>query len=120
VLSIVRNGRLSETVLFSSFAHPLIKRLKQNAPEISAGLLLLPHRALTARPRVLKKKFNIDYVVVGGGSLRKSMVGNCHRQGLFVAEYTVNSDRRYARALRYGVDAVVTDNPSLILSLPKK
>jgi glycerophosphoryl diester phosphodiesterase len=120
VLSIVRNARVSDSILFSSFIHPFIKHIKRHTPELPAGLLLLPHTALTLRPAMMKRKYGADYIIVGGGALRKSMVDGSHREELKVAEYTVNTGRRYARALRYGVDAVITDDPKQVLSFQKK
>lgn len=108
---LIESFRLRDTILITSFHHSLVTRLKQLRSNIPAGLLLNPVHILKWSPRTLASRFGVGYLVVGGGSLRKSFVEDAHRCGLKVGEFTVNTERRMKRAIRFGLDTVITDDP---------
>jgi glycerophosphoryl diester phosphodiesterase len=98
-------------VLLSSFDHSLIKIAKKNHPSIITGLLLHPLKQTVRSPVKKALKLKCDYIIFGSRTLQKRLTARAHDNGLLVAEYTVNSRRRFERALRYGVDAVITNYP---------
>ena len=114
---LIRQHHLRQSVLVSSFHHHYIKYLKQQNEEIFGGLLFHPLKRVGRSAASLAAKLQADYLIFGGASLRKYVVRRAHGRGLFVGEFRVNTERRYAQAVRYGVDAIITDDPARMRNL---
>jgi glycerophosphoryl diester phosphodiesterase len=115
--AVIRRHRAESRVLFSSFHHPFIRRARRLLPSAAAGLLFHPIRRATAPAVAAARRAGAQYIILGGGTLRKGVVHKAHDRGVCVAEFTVNTPGRFARALRYGIDAVITDDPSSLRAL---
>ncbi len=102
---------MERQVLLSSFDHSLIEIAKKNYPSIITGMLLHPLKQTARSPVKKALKLKCDYIIFGSRTLQKRLTARAHDNGLLVAEYTVNSRRRFERALRYGIDAVITNHP---------
>ena len=102
---------LCDSLLITSFHHASVARLRELRPDIPAGLLLHPAHLVRKSVRLFPRLYDFDYLVLGGGSLRKSIVEDAHRHGVKVGEFTVNTRRRMERAFRFGLDAIITDDP---------
>ena len=113
---IIHQCRTPNTILVSSFDHRLLKRVRTLQPLIAIGVLVHPIKHLGRLPFSLTRTLDARYIILNGTMLRKRFIQDAHRF-CAVAEYTVNSSRRLQRALRYGVDAVMTNHPSQINSL---
>jgi glycerophosphoryl diester phosphodiesterase len=103
---------LQRFVLLSSFDYVLVRRARRVLPRVIAGVLYHPVRHIVRPPVSLTCALGAQYLVVNSGRLRKRLVRSSHRRGVLVGEYTVNTARRMERAIRYGVDAIFTDNPA--------
>ncbi|HUN64689.1 MAG TPA: glycerophosphodiester phosphodiesterase family protein [Bacteroidota bacterium] len=119
-MAVLRNAGNPASILVTSFVHSCIRRIRAAGADLTCGLLLPPYRAVVMNPAALRKAFGVDYLVVNGSALKKTAVVRCHEKGLCVGEYTVNTPRRLQRALRYGVDAVFTDDPAVVGGFLKK
>jgi glycerophosphoryl diester phosphodiesterase len=108
---IITGARRGSSVLVTSFHHSLIAYLKKRYPSIPAGILLHPLRPSARSPVRIARLVGADYIVFGSRTLTKRLTRKAHDEGLRVAEYTVNTERRLGRARRYGVDAVITNHP---------
>ena len=115
--SLMKRYHLKQSVLISSFHHDFIKYLKQQNREIPGGLLFHPLKRIGRSAVRLAERSGVEYVIFSGTSLRKYAVRRAHGKGLFVAEFTVNTARRFHRAVRYGVDAIITDDPARMRNL---
>ena len=111
---LIASHHLRESVLVTSFHHSFIARLRRIHPDIPAGLLLNPAHLVRRLFRMVRGFYDVDYLVIGGASLRKSFVEEAHRHGVKVGEFTVNSRRRMERAYRYALDAVITNDPLIM------
>lgn len=105
------------SVLVTSFHHPLVALSKKRHPGIPAGILLHPLRQRALSPVRIATAIGADYIVFGGKTLSKRLTQKAHDQGIRVAEYTVNTEHRLRRASRYGVDAIITNCPGMMLNL---
>jgi len=114
---IVMEYRAESFVLISSFNPACIKNVKALLPSVPTGLLYHPVRHAMKSPVAMARSSGADYLIMSGAWLRKRVVFEAHRVGLLVAEYTVDTERRSVRGLRYGVDAVITNRPSKINGL---
>jgi glycerophosphoryl diester phosphodiesterase len=113
---LLRHG-LERRVMVSSFHYRLLRTMRELMPEMTIGLLLHPVRHAVRTPVSLARKLRADYIITSGAQLRKRMIGAAHRHAVRIGEYTVNSRSRLDRAVRFGVDMVITDDPARIRKL---
>ena len=109
--AVIRQHGAEQYVLVSSFHHSLVTEVKRRLPSVATGLLFHPLK----RPRSSVKlagRTNAEYLIFSGSSLRKSIVRKAHEDHLYVGEFTLDTKRRFARAVRFGVDAVITNEPA--------
>jgi len=115
--ALIKKYNLKRSVLVTSFHHRFIKHLKRHYPGIPGGLLVHPLKH-TARASIrLAVQLRIEYLIFGRVTLRNFVVRKAHERHLLVGEFTVNTARRFERALRYGVDAVITNDPAQMKTL---
>ncbi|MBI4546361.1 MAG: hypothetical protein HY707_00150 [Ignavibacteriae bacterium] len=112
---IIKRHRAENIVLLSSFHKRLIKKAKQLNCNIAAGLLFHRFQLLGRSPVRTAHRMGVEFIILGGTSLRKSIVRKSHEQEIQIGEYTINTSPRVHRALRFGVDAIFTDDPAFIL-----
>jgi glycerophosphoryl diester phosphodiesterase len=104
----VAGGRL----VVQSFNYAVMKEHKVYAPEIPVGLLGTPSRAnlpalATWAHQVNPSHFSVD----------RSYVDHVHRLGMACHVWTVNRGPAMKRALRMGVDGIITKRPQALEKL---
>lgn len=120
VCAAVQRCRAENRVLVSSFRHDLVRRTKEMLPEVAAAFLFHPLRRSGLLPLRTMRSADAGMMVMSGASIRKRTVGLAHGRGYLIGEYTVNTSRRLRRSLRFGVDAIFTNDPGRILKLMGK
>ncbi len=117
VRDIVRGFPHPGSILISSFHHGALALQRSVAPEIDTGILVYPP-GVPATPGVrLALRIGAAWLIYSGGNIRKSFVSKAHDKDIRAMEYTVNGRMRLERALRFGVDAVITDEPAVVRRL---
>ncbi|MBI1805539.1 MAG: hypothetical protein HYR76_00645 [Ignavibacteria bacterium] len=111
---IVERYSASRFVLISSFSRAVVKHVKITRPQIVTGLLYHPVRHVGTSPVDLARSIGTDYLILNGTTIRKRIIRRAHEEGILVGEYTVNARWRVARAIRFEVDAIITDDPSTV------
>lgn len=93
-------------ILLSSFEVEALSAAKRVAPELSRALLCeeLPENYMQLLKELDCIAINLDEKLV-----TKSLVQDCHAQGIRVCVWTVNDYRRAKELLSWGCDAVITD-----------
>ncbi len=115
VLLLIREARRQDTVIVSSFDHPFLRRLHHLDPSLRLGVLVVPLRDRFRSPTQLAKRAGARMFICSRTQLRARHVRDARASGLGIAVYGVNSAADLSRALRAGVDAVITDNPARII-----
>lgn len=115
--AVIRKHRAESRVLLSSFYHPFVHRARRLLPSAAMGLLFHPFKRAAAPAVAAAHRAGAQYIILGGSTLRKGLVQNVHDRGVCVGEFRVNTPRRFARAGRFDIDAVITDNPALLRGL---
>lgn len=113
-----------DRVLIKSFWDPVVRRLKQLAPEATVGLLLgvrsPKHGALTRAtevlPEVRLRRCGADFVAPNYRLMRLAFLRRMRALGYPVYVWTVNEPARMAR-LMAKVEGVITDRPVVGLTL---
>ncbi len=105
-----------DRVIFSSFNHRSMMRVKEINPDLICGLL---YDASMVRPWAYAVALGVDAihpmyteVITPGGECARA-----HRAGIAVHTWTVNEEEHIRRTLEEGVDMVITNYPDRALKL---
>ena len=96
-------------LVVQSFGFPAMKELKRQAPEIPVGLLGLPARQNLPALASWADQVNPSHLAVD-----RSYVDEVHRLGMQCLVWTVNHSYLMRRAVRAGVDGVITNRPAVL------
>ncbi len=119
-VAIVKKFKLYESVLISSFSSKTLREIGLIDPRIVRGLLYDPLSHAFRSPAAYAESLGIQYLIMSRMKLHKKTVRVVHEKNMLVGEFTVNTERQAKRSLRYGIDAIITNYPSEILScLPR-
>lgn len=110
-LELVRKYHLEDQVLFSSFNHLSLERLKKLAPEIPCGALL-EHAGL-GNAGYYCKRYGYRYYHPGIKGLTAETVRNCTEHGIGVNVWTVNDMESLENTFEWGCTAVFSNYPGV-------
>lgn len=99
---------LNDRIIYSSFNHYSLEKLKNSCPEARIGLLM---GANTVRLPRYPKIFQAEAVHPPEWMVNKDYVDKCHVQGLKVNTWTVDNPGRMRELIKMGVDAFITNCP---------
>lgn len=107
---IYRRG-VQNRIVFAGFNLTTVANLADVAPAIPRVII---KRDLPADPVGLAQYYGAIAILTTPNSLEsdEDAVSRMHAAGLGVLVYTLNSEKRWGEALDYGVDGIVTDQPS--------
>lgn len=118
-LTVVAECRFAGPVLVVSFNPGSIAFARATAPEVATGLLITdsiaPDEAL---PHVTEAGH--DLLLPGSRGLfavGRGFVDRAHDAGVRVGTWTVDDPERFATLLRWGVDAIATNDPAMGLAV---
>jgi glycerophosphoryl diester phosphodiesterase len=111
----IREKDFAERVLVSSFDHKLLRRFHKLDPAIRIGALYLPVRDAAKKPSTLKRRLGASAFICSRTQIRKRFVADARQHNIMIACYVINTSQQLEKMLRYGVDAVVTDFPRLVV-----
>ena len=108
-------GEGSARMLASSFEPDSLLHAHSIAPDFPLVLNLEPEHDATFAGRMLQEQPWLHGLCVHIATLDEGMAGAVRAQGKCLAVYTCNSDEQIARALRLGVDILISDVPQKAL-----
>jgi glycerophosphoryl diester phosphodiesterase len=106
----------SASILVSSFHHRALELQRSLHPAIDTGVLVYPPGVPATSGVRFARRIGAGYLIYSGGNIRRAFVEKAHASGILTMEYTVNTPSRLKRAIGYGVDGVITNDPSAILT----
>jgi glycerophosphoryl diester phosphodiesterase len=98
-------------ILISSFDHVFLRRFHHLCPRIPIGALYMPVRDLTVSPARLCHRCGATMFICSRNQIRKRQIINAREHHLGVIVYGVERRRHLARLRRFGVDAMMTNDP---------
>jgi glycerophosphoryl diester phosphodiesterase len=114
VLRTIDVADMANQTLLSSFDHALLAHAGTINPNIPYAVIMHPNdRALPSERAI---PVGARAVVMSKGQLSHERVRDAKEHGLPLAIYTINTPEDAHRAVRYGVDAIVTNFPELMLA----
>jgi glycerophosphoryl diester phosphodiesterase len=104
---------VQDRIVFAAFSPHTATALQKAAPAIPRGIL---RRVLPVDPVEIAGRYGAIAIMTRASALedRPDAVAEMHAAGLGVLLYTLNSEERWSEALSYGVDGIVTDEPSAL------
>lgn len=112
LLLVVREKHFSRRVLVSSFDHSFLRRFHALDPDIRIGALYFPLRDAGRRPSTLARRASATVFICSVSQLRQSFTDDATGNGVALACYGVNTRKQLAKALKFGVEIIVTDRPA--------
>jgi glycerophosphoryl diester phosphodiesterase len=98
-------------VLLSSFDHAFLKTLHARAPELPIGVLYAAVRDFGALPSTLCRRAGAMTFICSRNQLRRRYCRDARSHGIAVCIYGVDRPEHLRRAVRMGVDGVITNTP---------
>jgi glycerophosphoryl diester phosphodiesterase len=114
---IIREQNMTSRVLVSSFDHSHLRRMHTLDPSLPLGVLYVPVRDLVRSPSAMARRCGASAFICSRTQLRKRFIDDAHKHGIVVGVYGVNTAEQYRSMTRYGIDAIVTDDPEKIARL---
>ena len=111
----VKAFHLEDRVIFSSFNHLSVVRMKQLLPECPVGALV-EHDDLQ-NAGYYCRKYGFEYYHPDGSLFTKENAENCREHGVGVNVWTVNDLKMYENMREWGVDGVITNYPKYLVEL---
>ncbi|WP_343210394.1 glycerophosphodiester phosphodiesterase [Anaerolentibacter hominis] len=106
----VKRFGLTKKVIFSSFNHVSLSRLKKLLPEVPMGILC-------KKPLVnvgeYVKACGVDYLHPESTYMVERVIKNCRKHEVPINVWEVNNEEAMMRMLELGVDGLITDEPEL-------
>jgi glycerophosphoryl diester phosphodiesterase len=110
----VRDMRMDEQVVFTSFRLDRIREVRRLAPSLKVG-------AIFGRPSADACRLALDAGASGIGvlhrNLRRELVGEAHRHGLDVRAWNPDTVPEMLAVIDLGVDGVSSNRPDLLIPL---
>ncbi len=107
-VQLVKQYGMEERVIYSSFNHYSLQKLKKQFPEVPIGLLMGENFVdIPDYPKRLDAMAVHPPVCV----LTKKYIDQCHEHGLKVHTWTVDNLDKMREVIAMGVDAFITDCP---------
>lgn len=110
-LDLVHKYGLEKKVIFSSFNHTSIIRLKELAPEIPCGALL--EQPGLGNAGYYCNRYHFECYHPGVKGLTKEAVDNCRKYGIQVNVWTVNDMSALEEVYEWGCDGVISNFPEI-------
>ena len=111
VAALIRDHAMLDQVVVSSFAPEALRRMKLSDPEVVTVSLLNNELHAGLDPLEVVQEVGSRGLNLSSDEVTPDLVERCHRHGLPVSVYTVNSKRQMRRLVRMGVHAIFTDHP---------
>lgn len=107
-------------VLFSSFTHDLVGKVRNVNPALSTGVIYNIYRDFGRLPSKLAGRVGAKVFVCAKHELHKIMIRDARQHGLAVYVYTLNSYTDVRRMIEFGVDGIISDNGDDLVEMVKR
>lgn len=113
-IELVREYKMEEDVLFTSFDHKLIREYFEFHPDLHVGVLYDRKRHFNKTPSILKKNMNIEAFVLDIRDAKIKLIESARNCGLIVGVYSIDTEISLEKALKLKTDVIVSNFPEHI------
>jgi glycerophosphoryl diester phosphodiesterase len=111
VLNSLREYRMEEDYVVSSFLLEVVMELKARSAKIQTGFICDKPGQLAAWP-----EYNVEYVIPQHSLVTRKLVEEVHRAGKKLLTWTVNDSKAMLRLADWKVDGIISDDTQLLVS----
>lgn len=108
LLSLLESYEFQDRLIISSFDHQFMLRLHNMQTGLKLAVLA---DAILIDLKEYAVKLGAKFWHPCWGSLTQSAIEDAHQAGLEVNAWTINEQRDWVSAAKYGLDAIITDDP---------
>jgi glycerophosphoryl diester phosphodiesterase len=110
ILGLLREYRMEERYVVSSFLSDVVMELKTRSPKIQAGIICDKPKQLACW-----RETNADYVIPHHSLVTLKLVKEVHRAGQKLLTWTVNDRKTMLRLADWEVDGIISDETELLV-----
>ena len=110
ILGLLREYRMEERYVVSSFLSEVVMELKTRSSKIQAGIICDKPGQLACW-----RETNADYVIPHHSLVTLKLVKEVHRAGQKLLTWTVNDRKTMLRLADWGVDGIISDDTELLV-----
>lgn len=110
ILGLLREYRMEEGYVVSSFLSEVVMELKTRSPKIEAGIICDKPGQLAGW-----RETNADYVIPHHSLVTLKLTKEVHSGGQKLLTWTVNDRKTMLRLADWGVDGIISDNTELLV-----
>jgi glycerophosphoryl diester phosphodiesterase len=110
LLNSLREYRMEEDYVVSSFLSEVVMELKTRSQKIQAGIICDKPGQLACW-----RESNADYVIPHHSLVTIKLVKEVHDAGRKLLTWTVNEQKQMLRLAEWGVDGIISDNTELLM-----
>ncbi|MGL4609972.1 MAG: glycerophosphodiester phosphodiesterase [Trueperaceae bacterium] len=115
ILKLVKDYRLEDRVIVSSFNPVSLLHVRLHSPSIRVGLLYSPDMPWWGKDGHLAGWLHVDALHPYFEMVTPKMLSKAQKRGLMVNTWTVNDEMRISSLSSWGVDAMIGDSPRRLL-----
>jgi len=112
----IKASGLENRMIVSSFNPISLFWVRILAPSIRTGLLYLPDGPVLAQSDRLAGFLHVDAIHPYVELVTQEQIKAAHKRSVKINTWTVNDKKRISSLKKWGVDAIVGDNPALLLA----
>jgi len=112
----IKMSGLEHRILVSSFNPVTLFWVRLRAPKLRTGLLYLPDGPVVAQSDRFAGFLHVDAIHPYEKQVKKEKIDAAHRRRVKINTWTVNDKKRISSLREMGVDAIVGDNPAILLA----
>lgn len=112
VLELTKQCGMEEQVIYSSFNHYTLRKLKELQPNVQTGMLYAD--GIFEAPAYAREKLDVDALHPALYNLQyPDYLTECRKRGLKIHVWTVNEEEQMRACCRDGIDAIITNYPDV-------
>jgi len=114
VLDIIKNHKLEDKIIVSSFNHLSLKKLRMLNSNIELAAL---YYAVINEPWDYANNLGINIIHPHYQSIDKKTIDKCHRENIMVNVFDVNNEEEILVSIDMGSDMIITDYPEKAIKI---
>lgn len=111
---LIKHYDIKDRVIVSSFSPLMLRRFAKKYPDIPTSLLIGPHPFFFLKTLLSANMLRVQAINPVFQYTSEALVHFAHKQNWLVYVWNVNTKQEFTRAVEFGVDGIITDEPELL------